>query len=68
MPLSAKYPKTPYWPWSPSIGRDDGVHPDPSRFVDEPVVVTENLDGGNPSFTRARRMRAACRPPAKASG
>ena len=47
MPLNAKFPRTPYWPWSPSIGRDDGVHPDPSRFVGEPVVVTEKLDGGN---------------------
>ena len=47
MRLDAKYPITPYWPWSPSIGRDDGVHPDPSRFVGEPVVVTEKLDGGN---------------------
>ena len=45
--LNAKYPKTLYWPWSPSIGRDDGVHPDPSRFVGESVVVTEKLDGGN---------------------
>ena len=47
MPLDAKYPGTPYWPWSPSIGRDDGVHPDPSRFASESVVVTEKLDGGN---------------------
>ena len=47
MPLDAKYPRTPYWPWSPSIGRDDGVHPNPDRFVGEPVVVTEKLDGGN---------------------
>ena len=47
MPLNAKYPKTPYWPWSPSIGRDDAVHPDPSRFVGESVVATEKLDGGN---------------------
>ena len=46
-PLNAKYPKTLYWPWSPAIARDDGVHPDPSRFVGEPVVVTEKLDGGN---------------------
>ena len=49
MPLDvdSKYPKTPYWPWSPSVGRDDDVHADPSRFVGEPVVVTEKLDGGN---------------------
>ena len=47
MSHGAKYPRTPYWPWSPSIGRDDGVHPDPGLFVGEPVVVTEKLDGGN---------------------
>ena len=47
MLLDAKYPRTPYWPWSPFIGRDDSVHPEPIRFVDEPVVVTEKLDGGN---------------------
>ena len=45
--MNPKYPKTPYWPWSPVIGRDDAVHPDPRRFVGEPVVVTEKLDGGN---------------------
>ena len=45
MSLVAKYPRTPYWPYSPSIGRDDGVHSDPSRFVGEPVVVTEKLAG-----------------------
>ena len=43
----AKYPSTPYWPWSPGIGREDQVHASPHRFVDEDVVVTEKLDGGN---------------------
>ena len=43
----AKYPGTPYWPWSPSIGRGDDVHPNPDRFVGADVVVTEKLDGGN---------------------
>ena len=47
LPSSAKYPGTPYWPWSPAIGRDDDVHPDPARFVDESVVVTEKLDGSS---------------------
>ena len=47
MTLDAKYPRTPYWPYSPSIGRDDDVHPDPDRLVGEPVVATEKLDGGN---------------------
>ena len=46
-PSIPKYPRTPYWPWSPAIGRDGGVHPAPRRFVGEPVVVTEKLDGGN---------------------
>ena len=42
-----KYPSTPYWPWSPALGRDDDVHPNPERFVGNAVVVTEKLDGGN---------------------
>lgn len=42
-----KYPSTPYWPWSPALGRDDDVHPSPERFVGDAVVVTEKLDGGN---------------------
>ena len=45
--LTAKYPRTPYWPYSPGKRRHDGVHPNPDRFVDVPVVVTEKLDGGN---------------------
>ena len=42
-----KYPSTPYWPWSPTVGRGDDVHANPGRFVGEDVVVTEKLDGGN---------------------
>ena len=45
--MKAKYPKTPYWPWSPAIGREVEVHADPQRFVGEGLVVTEKLDGGN---------------------
>ena len=45
--LNRKYPGTPYWPYSPAVGREDGVHPDPRRFVGVPVVVTEKLDGSN---------------------
>ena len=45
--MNVKYPRTPYWPYSPFIGREDGVHPDPRRFVGVPVVVTEKLDGSN---------------------
>ena len=47
LPLSAKYPSTPYWPWSPASGRPDDVHSNPARFVGPPVVMTEKLDGGN---------------------
>ena len=47
MALNPKYPKTPYWPWSPATAKEDGVHREPQRFVGEPVVVTEKLDGGN---------------------
>ena len=72
-PWNAKYPSTPYWPWSPSVGRGDDVHSDPDRFVGADVVVTEKLDGGNTtaatrSFTPARSTRAACPPLPKASG
>ena len=45
--LGAKYPRTPYWPWSPSVATGDRVHPDPEYFVGQEVVVTEKLDGGN---------------------
>ena len=45
--MNTKYPRTPYWPYSPSIGREDGVHPEPHHFVGVPVVVTEKLDGSN---------------------
>ena len=45
--FSAKYPSTPHLPWSPGIGRAEDVHSNPQRFVDEYVVVTEKLDGGN---------------------
>ena len=44
---NVKYPGTPYWPWSPTVGRGDDIHANPGRFVGEDVVVTEKLDGGN---------------------
>lgn len=45
--VRAKYPSTPYWPWSPAIARGDDVHRNPARFLEDAVVVTEKLDGGN---------------------
>ena len=52
--MNVKYPKTPYWPYSPAIGREDGVHPDPHRFVGASIVVTEKLDGSNTLIHRGR--------------
>lgn len=45
--LNLKYPRTPYWPYSPEVGREEGMHPDPGHFAGVPVVVTEKLDGSN---------------------
>ena len=42
-----KYPKTPYWPYSPTVSERDELVADPGRFVGTPVVATEKLDGGN---------------------
>ena len=42
-----KYPRTPYWPDSPTKARDGDTLTDPERFVGRPVVVTEKLDGSN---------------------
>ena len=42
-----KYPGTPYWPWSPSVGRGDHIHADPQVFVGREIVLTEKIDGGN---------------------
>jgi len=54
LPNRLKYPRTPYWPYSPTIGRGDTVHPDPQRFVGRPVVVTEKLDGSNVLIHRGK--------------
>ena len=40
-----KYPRTLYWPDSPTVAEDGDRVADTSRFVGEPVVVTEKLDG-----------------------
>jgi len=41
-----KYLRTPHWPDSETVHRDDTYHLDPEFFVDKDVVVTEKLDGG----------------------
>ena len=42
-----KYPKTPYWPYSPANAADDHGQADPTLFAGTPLVVTEKLDGSN---------------------
>ena len=44
-----KYPKTPYWPYSPNLGENPRslVCVDPQRFVGTRIVATEKLDGSN---------------------
>lgn len=48
------YPKTPHWPESLTVHRDDQYHRDPSHFLDKPVVITEKLDGGVTQFAGHR--------------
>lgn len=53
-PVPLKYPRTPYWPYSPTVGRGDAVHTDPDRFVGCPVVITEKLDGSHVLIHRGK--------------
>ena len=54
--LIARYPKTPYWPFSPSLQGDRGSRDcaDPLSFVGCEIVVTEKLDGSNTLIHRGR--------------
>ena len=54
--MIAKYPKTPYWPFSPSLLEDRGSRDcaDPLSFVGCEIVVTEKLDGSNTLVHRGR--------------
>ena len=42
-----KYPRTPHWPFSPSIGAGERTMTDMSRLMGSRVVITEKLDGSN---------------------
>ena len=57
--LLLKYPRTPYWPTSPSVydcDRDtidaSKLFADPAAFVGRPLVITEKIDGGNTCLYR----------------
>ena len=47
-----KYPRTPYWPWSPSVAKGDRTHEDPEFFLNKQIVITEKLDGSNTAIHR----------------
>ena len=49
-----KYPRTHYWPSSPSFPADGLKVADVNRFIGVPVVVTEKLDGSNTLLHRGR--------------
>ena len=52
-----KYPKTPYWPFSPNLDTQlsgAAVHDDPAWFVGRDVVLSEKLDGGNTLIHRGQ--------------
>ena len=42
-----KYPRTRYWPGSPSVESDHRIINDPTKFIGVDLVITEKLDGGN---------------------
>ena len=47
-----KYPRTPYWPGSPSAEEDHRLAPEPENFVGQQIVITEKLDGSNVLLNR----------------
>ena len=44
--IQARYPRTPYAPFSPS-GTNMKITAEPQHFLDVPLVITEKLDGSN---------------------
>ena len=61
-----KYPRTPYWPDSPTKARDGDTLTDPERFVGRHVVVTEKLDGSNTLLHRGEVYARSVSAPAAA--
>ncbi len=65
-PPPPRYPRTPYWPGSPSLGAESVRVADTSRFVGEPVIVTEKLDGGCTLLHQGAVYARRAAPPGKA--
>lgn len=52
MPTYFKYPRTPHLPWSPGATSDDVRLIDTDYFAQQPVVITEKMDGENTTLYR----------------
>lgn len=50
MSQSKKYNRTFHLPWSPGGTSDDKRATDISRLIDEPIIITEKMDGSNTSL------------------
>jgi hypothetical protein len=49
---SQKFPRIPHLPWSPGGTRDDRRMADVSGLLQETIIITEKLDGGNVCLCR----------------
>lgn len=66
--MSAKYPRTFHFPWSPGGTSDDKRLADVSPLVGAEIVVTEKCDGSNLTYTRKNVFsRSHSGPPAHPS-
>ena len=66
--MSAKYPRTFHFPWSPGGTSDDKRLSDVSPLVGVDIVVTEKCDGSNLTYTRKNVFsRSHSGPPSHAS-
>lgn len=66
--VSAKYPRTFHFPWSPGGTSDDKRLSDVSRLVGVEIILTEKCDGSNLTYTRKNVFsRSHSGPPSHAS-
>lgn len=66
--VSAKYPRTFHFPWSPGGTSDDKRLADVSPLVGVEIIVTEKCDGSNLTYTRKNVFsRSHSGPPSHAS-
>ena len=51
-----RYPRTPYWPWSPSGPPEHRFCPSPEAFTRCEIVLTEKLDGASAALHHGRAL------------